>query len=62
MKRQSEPIWNTDDGRRLLRIQAEGKMFTVIPAECSRDELRELGEAIADALKHTEEVEKPCPT
>ena len=59
MKRQNESVWNTNAGRPLIRHNPAltGTAFTLVPATCSRDELRELGEAIADALKHTEEVD-----
>ncbi len=56
MKRLNETIWQSDSGRPLLRCNPTlaPTAIMVIPAACSRDELRELGEAIADALKHTE--------
>jgi len=50
MKRTTEIAWKTDDGETLLHYCGDPESIQVIPASCNRSKLRELGDAIADAL------------
>lgn len=57
MKKVTETVWMTDDQNATLLRQKEPGKFSVIPGNCDRETLAELGEAIADALR----MEKtPC--
>ncbi len=53
MKCATQKAWATDDGDDLIRSSVAGQ-YQVIPAACDAEKLRELGEAIADALKQND--------
>ena len=50
MKRATTTVWTTNDGKLLLSYTATPMSIQIIPAVCDRSTLRQLGEAIADAL------------
>lgn len=54
MKMTNEKVWRTDSGEELIRLV--GGRIQVIPAYCEPGKLRELGEAIADALAQDNKV------
>jgi hypothetical protein len=59
MKRSEQTVWSTSNGRVLLTFcseKDESLRFSLLPYDLSAAELRQLGEAIADALKGVEDV------
>jgi hypothetical protein len=59
MRRATETVWYTDQGRVLLKTTADPDEFSVVPATCDRETLRELRDAIVYALSTKGATDEP---